>query len=194
VFLNKELFGYLAVVCALSITPYYSYLILKNKIKPHVFSWVIWALIGGIAGAARGAGDAGPGAWGIWAGTFGCIVISVLAFYKGEKNIKRSDMWVFVGALSAIPAWLLTHNPLWAVVIVTMIDVSGYYLTARKSWSKPYEEPVFNYIIANGIELLSLFANDVYSFTTVLQSAVLLVVNTVLITMILYRRRIMAMA
>jgi hypothetical protein len=186
--LSKELFGYISVLLVIGVTVVYVRHIFQGKIKPHIFTWIIWALTTGIAAAARSVSDAGPGAWGQWTAAVGCILVAVIAAKYGDKNITRSDRLAFIGALTAIPVWLLTHNPLTAVIIVTAIDVVGYYPTARKSYYRPFEEATFNYVIANVIHILSLLATTEYTITTTFFSVVIFWVNGLFVAMVWWRR------
>ena len=147
-------------------------------------------MVAGIAAAARGAGHAGAGTWGSWANAASCLSVTILALVWGEKNITRSDVVAFLAALSAIPVWLATDNPLLAVIIVASIDVLGFYPTVRKSYIKPHEEMTFNYWVANGNHILSMLATTVYSLTTVLAPVVMFTANTAFIVMLLWRRRV----
>ena len=185
----KDVVGILSVLIMVGATWPYLYKVLRDEVRPHVFSWLIWTLTTGIAAAARTVVHAGPGAWSQWAGALSCLIVALFTLSKTKQDIKRSDIVAFVLALSAIPAWMMTQNPLVAVIIVTCIDVAGYYPTFRKSYRAPHHEMFFNYIAAGIINALSLWANTDYSLTSTLFSSVMIVANTVLIVFILWRRR-----
>ena len=82
---DKNLLGYLSILGSLIATIRYVSLVLKGKVKPHVFTWVIWALVMGIAAAARTAENAGPGAWGQWSACAACFTVALLALRNGKK-------------------------------------------------------------------------------------------------------------
>jgi len=192
--ISKEAIGLLSFVIALIATGQYFVFTIRGKIKPHVFTWLVWGLVMGISAAARTADNAGPGAWAAWAVSASCLSIGVLAVFKGEKNITKSDIVAFVGALSAIPVWLVTNNPLMAVLIVTAIDLIGYYPTFRKSFHRPFEEATFNYFISNALHLLSLYANAHTSLTTTITPIAYFLANSCLVILILIRRRQLPLA
>ncbi len=187
--LDKTSLGWLSIIIVVAVTVPYARLVWRGTIKPHLFTWVIWALTTGIAAAARMSEAAGPGAWGQWAGAGSCVCVAALAWRQGEKDITRGDWRAFLLALAAIPLWLLTENALLAVLTVTTIDVVGYYPTFRKSWHRPHEEAVFNYIAANVIHVLSVLATEHYSVTNLLFQVTLFVVNSLLVATVLWRRR-----
>lgn len=189
----KETIGILSCVIVTISTLRYFYLTFQGTLKPHVFTWLVWGLVMGISAAARAADDAGPGAWAAWGGAVSCASVGFLAIFKGEKTITRGDILSLLFSLSAIPVWVVTRNPLYAVIIVTAVDVVAYYPTFRKTYSKPYEEAIFPFLIANLLHVVSLVANLNYTLTTTLTPAVLLFANVALISMILWRRKVVAM-
>jgi hypothetical protein len=188
VLLDKDNFGYLSILVTIAATLPYWRLVWTGKTKPHMFTWIVWGLVMGISAAGRSATHAGPGAWGAWAQTLSCGSIAVLAIFKGEKSITRSDLISFVAALLAIPVWLVMKDPLLAIIFVTLIDVVAYYPTVRKSFVRPHEEATYNYLVANTVHVFSLFANRHYSLATCFTPVVMLTANSLLVGMILYRR------
>lgn len=190
--LTKELLGYLSIaVVVLTTIPYIAQM-RCGKIKPHIFTWIIWTLTTGIAAAARTTEQAGPGAWGQWAGAVSCLGVVLLATRHGEKEITRSDKVAFAAALLAIPLWQLTQNALLAVIMVTAIDLAGYYPTFRKSWRRPHQEAIYNYLAANIIHILSLAATERYALVNVLFQIAVFIANSAMIAMVLWRRRALA--
>ena len=160
-----------------------------GRTKPHVFSWLVWAVINWTAFSAQFVSGGGAGAWITAANAALCTAVAVIALSRGEKNITKSDWISFFGALAGIIAWVLTKNPLTAVVLVSLVDVFAIIPTFRKAYHKPYEENAF----AFGIDLikfvLELFALKSFNLTTALFPIVILVNDSLLVSMILLRRR-----
>lgn len=186
--LNHETVGWISVV--LSVISYIPYLrsMYKGTIKPHAFSWLIWAIMSAIAYFALVVSNAGPGAWIMGITTGFCILIAVYSMFVGEKDIKKSDWASFMGALLAIPAWYFTHDPLWAIVIVSIITILSYYPTIRKSWKKPYEEQIFMFLLSGIRFTLALFALDTYNLTTVLSHGVVAFMDYFFVLSLVYLR------
>ncbi len=185
----QEIIGWTTVILGLAAYIPYFRSIYKNETKPHVFSWFIWGLLGAIAFFAQLAGGAGPGAWVNGMTAFICFAIAVTALFRGEKNISRSDWITFITALASIPLWLITNNPLYAIILVTIIDALGFYPTFRKSWSKPQEESALTYALSGTKYLISLFAIEQYTTTTVLYSASLVMMNWLFVAMVIWRKK-----
>ena len=190
--MDKDIVGIISILATVGATIPYLWKSLQGKIHPHLFTWIIWCTTTGITAAARMSAHAGPGAWAQWAGAVSCLLVAIVAIFRGERNFTRSDVLAFVTALAAIPVWLLTDNPLYAAVIVTFIDVAGYYPTFRKTYNAPYHEAIFNYVVANIVHVCSLIATQDYNVTTLIFPSTLFFANAALISFIMWRRQIVA--
>lgn len=179
-----------ALAILLTIVGYTPYLrgMMKGSNKPHIFTWIIWTIVAGIAFAAQLSEHAGPGTWVTGFIGFMCLLVSLLAFKSGAKNITRSDLIMFVGALTAIPAWILTKDPLLSVIIVTIINCVAFYPTFRKTWARPHEEHITIYAWNVPRQGLTIAALTQYSVATVLFPASIIVMCTLFVGTIAYRR------
>ena len=186
--LSKEIFGYISV--AMAVIGYLPYIctVLQKRTKPHVFSWVIWGTVSAIIYCAQDSVNAGAGDWAMGFTALTCFFIAGLALFYGEKKITRSDWISFVGALTAIPVWYVTQNPLGAVIMATIIDTAAYYPTFRKSYFKPYEENLVVYCSTVVKFIFALLALDHYSLVTVLSPTFIIFVESAFIMMVLWRR------
>jgi heme/copper-type cytochrome/quinol oxidase subunit 4 len=184
----SEVYGGLSVILALvSYTPYLAST-LQGSNKPHVFSWVLWSLLTWIAFAIQVVSGAGPGAWATGVTAFYCAVIASVSLKHGEKRITRSDWVAFLIGLLTIPLWIATNDPVASALLVTAVDLFGFYPTFRKSWSKPREEMVSTHILSAIKHGLSISALSLVSIPTAFYPAALLVANVLLSGMILARR------
>lgn len=143
--------------------------ILKNKTQPHVFSWVIWGVTTLTVGFAQYADGAGVGAWPIWLSGIITFYIAYLAYLKkGDHHITVTDTLFFSIALLSLPLWYLTSDPLWAVVILTTIDIIGFFPTFRKAYHDPKSEPIGFYSLMTIRNLFAIVALEHFSLTTLL--------------------------
>lgn len=165
--------------------------ILAGKIKPHVFSWIIWALTTFIVFLAQLSDNGGAGAWPV--GISGTITfyIAFLAYMKrGDIQITRSD-WIFLTmALLAIPVWVLTDNALFAVIILTSIDLIGFLPTMRKAYFFPHDEQLRLFILSFIRYIIAACALEHYSLITLLFPVSVATMCIIVITMVTIRRRI----
>lgn len=188
---ENEIIGGLSVVIGFVGEVFYLWQIYRGRIKPHLFSWIIWVIILSVDFAAQYVEKSGPGTWALATSITACLFVIIAACYRGEKYITKGDWAAFIMALLAIPVWLMTDNPLWAVIMITGIEVVSIYPTFRKSWIKPVEEGVFLFSTGAAQFLLSIFAQENITWTTALYPASVVVVNMSLVCMLLYRRRVL---
>ncbi len=188
----KELFS--AVAIALTFIAFFPYIrsILQDKTKPHVFSWVIWGSTTFIVFLAQLQDNGGAGAWPIGVSGVITIYVACLAYIKkSDSTITKTDWVFFTSAMTSLPLWYLTSNPLWAVVILTTVDVIGFGPTVRKAYSYPFEEQLTFFALFTARNLIAIMALEHYSLTTVLFPAVIAAACLLLMFMITYRRRVL---
>ena len=129
----KELLSAVAIV--LTFVAFFPYIraIINGAIKPHVFSWIIWGMTTFVVFLAQLEDNGGAGAWPIGVSGAITIFIALLAYLKrADTAITRTDWLFFVAAVSSLPFWYFTSDPLWAVVILTTVDVLGFGPTSGK--------------------------------------------------------------
>lgn len=186
----KELLS--AIAIALTFIAFFPYIrsIIKDEIKPHVFSWIIWGTTTFVVFLAQLDDSAGVGAWPIGVSGSITIFIALLAYLKrADITITKTDWLFLVSALSSLPFWYFTSDPLWAVVILTTVDVLGFGPTVRKAYISPYSESLLFFALFTARNLIVVMALENYSVTTILFPAVIAAACMLLIAMITYRRR-----
>lgn len=187
----KLLFSGLAITLAFVAFVPYIRSILKGRTRPHVFSWFIWGITTVIVFFAQLEADGGVGAWPIGVSGVITVAVAVLAFIKrADISITRTDWTFFAAALASLPFWYLTSDPLWTVVVLSVVDLFGFGPTIRKAYAFPHQESqlfFFSLALRNGFAILAL---ESYSVTTVLFPLSITLACTVLLTMVAYRRRI----
>jgi hypothetical protein len=189
----KEILGIVSL--ALAIIGYIPYItnILRNKTKPHAFSWLSWAILAGIAFAVQLLNNGGPGAWLMGLTAAVTFMIFLLSFRYGEKNILFVDWASLVFAGLALLLWLLTSNPLTSIILISIIDVAGgFFPTFRKSITNPYEETAALYFMYGFSLSLSVAALDDFSLINALYPASFVVINFGMAAFLLVRRQILA--
>ena len=190
----KEAFGYLAVLAA--IISYASYIIgiIRKKAKPHLFSWLIWGMITSITFSAQYSDEAGPGAWSTGLSSICLLGIALLAIWYGEDERTRSDWIAFLSTTFAIPLWCITNDPLWSILLVTLIDIVAYFPTLRKSYVKPHEEIMIKYIFTVLKYAASIVSINKYSLVTVLYPAISLFMDLLMVCLLILRRKALPLA
>lgn len=186
----KELLSTVAI--ALTLIAFFPYIrsIMQGKIKPHVFSWAIWGATTFIVFLAQLKDNGGAGAWPIGVSGIITIYVAVTAFIKrSDMTITKTDWIFFIMAMTSLPFWYVTTDPLWAVVILTTVDVLGFGPTVRKAYLFPFEEQLTFFALFMVRNLVAMMALENYSLTTVLFPMVIAFACLLLMLMITYRRR-----
>ena len=143
--------------------------ILKGNTHPHVFSWITWGLTTIVAFFAQLTDGGAWGAWPIGVSGFITMGIAILAFrLRVQISITKLDRTFFMMAVSALPFWYFTHNPLWAVILLSFADTVGSWPTLRKCWDNPFKEDLWIYILLFFRNLVAIAALGHMSLTTVL--------------------------
>ena len=186
----KELLS--AVAIFLTFIAFFPYIrsIMQGQIKPHVFSWVIWGSTTFVVFLAQLEDNGGAGAWPIGVSGIITMFIALLAYIKrSDITITRTDWVFFILAISSLPFWYFTSDPLWAVVTLTTVDVLGFVPTVRKAYLAPYSESLLFFSLITARNLIVIIALENYSVTTVLFPAVIAAACLMLMALIAYRRQ-----
>ena len=185
----KELFSAIAIILTfMALLPYLASVV-REQIKPHVFSWIIWASTTFIVFLAQLADDAGVGAWPIGISGGITFVIAIIAFIKrGDISISKMDWGFSIVAMSLLPLWYFTDDPLWAVLILTTVDLLGFGPTFRKSYYFPHDEKLGLFALMAARNLISVLALENYSLTTLFFPVAVSIACIVFIIMVSYRR------
>lgn len=176
------------IISIVAITPYIIS-ILKDKTKPHAFSWTIWGISTCVIFFAQFFSGAGAGSWSVAVSGLIALFVAYLAYQKrSDDSITKADYLCLIMALSAIPCWYFTANPLYAVMILTAIDLLGYLPTIRKSYHKPFEENITLFAVMSFRNFISILALESYLLTNILFQTATLMANFIVIMLVLIRR------
>lgn len=190
--MTKILFSNLAIALTfLAFVPYILQ-ILKGKVRPHVISWLIWGMSTTVIFVAQLHDDAGVGAWPIGVSAALTLGVALLAFvHRADTKIDGKDILTLSFSLMAIPFWYLTAEPLYAVIILTLVDLSGFIPTLRKINRDPHTESMIFFALFAARNLLVLLALENYStVTTLFPAAIGLACLAIMIIMFIQRNRL----
>ncbi len=180
----------------LTIGGYFPYFrdIFAKKTKPHLFTWLIWLITQTTATVGLLYGGGKFGSFSLIAGTIIVMIVFLLSFKYGTKDITKSDKLVLVLALLAIGIWWQMKNPYVAVLMACAIDGVGYFPTLRKSFKNPWDETILFWALMAGTDLLAIVSNAQYNFLTVSYLATIFVANLSVALVCVFRRRVIPKA
>lgn len=180
------------IAVALGLLGYVFYIrgIIQGKVKPHFFSWFVWMLLTAIAFIAQVIEGGGPGAWVTGVTAVMSLGFAIVGLRSSSRTlIAKSDWFYFVAALLAIPPWYFTGDPLWSVIIITVIDAVAFAPTFRKAYHHPDTENGWTYTLSGIKFIFGLAALSTFTVTTALYPASLILANGAFVAMLVWRRR-----
>jgi len=185
----KSLLGAAAIV--LTFVGYAPYLrdLIKQKIRPHIFSWLVWAIVTALIFALQISAGGGAGAYATLAVSILIVVVFLLSLRNGDRDIKRVDVIFLIAALLCIPLWLVVEQPVLSIILLSTVDMLGFAPTIRKSWKDPFSETLSLYVITAFRHALSVIALSEYNIVTMLFPLTWVFANAAFAVMLIARRR-----
>jgi hypothetical protein len=154
--------------------------VLRNKIQPHPFTWLVWSIVSCIIFFGALAKGGGLGTIPILASEIFTVAIFILSLKHGFKNVKKVDVLFLAIALLGLIPWYLTKDPTVSVIIAVSIDLVAFIPTLRKTYLQPKTENYILYLMNVLRHILIMFSLDAYNIATTLHSIVMIVLNTVM--------------
>lgn len=161
--------------------------VIKKRVQPHPYTWLVWTIVSGVTFFGALAKGAGVGVIPTGAAEIFTIIIFIFSLRYGFKNIRRIDTYFLIIALLGLIPWAITKDPTLSVIIVVSIDLVAFVPTLRKTWKKPRTETPILYGMNVLRHILTLFSLQSYNVATMLHSIAMIVVNSAMTSMILFR-------
>lgn len=165
--------------------------IIIKKTRPHLFTYLIWSIASLVTWALQVYGGAGVGASITLATGIMCVIIFLLSFKYGDKDITFLDIIFLITSIVAIILWVFVRQPVLSIILLVSADVFGFAPTIRKSWNKPFEETLFVWELVTIRGVLSITALERFNVLTLLYPIVWVIVNFIFCVMLIYRRKVL---
>lgn len=163
--------------------------VIKGKVKPHPYTWLVWSLVSAVTFFGQVVKGAGIGAIPTGVAEAFTIIIFFFSLRYGFKNIIRRDTYFLIFALLGIIPWILTKDPTISVIIVVSIDFIAFIPTLRKTWLYPSTENPLLYSMNVLRHALTLFSLQAYNIATTLHSIVMIITNSFMTWLLLRHRK-----
>lgn len=184
----KEAIAIVAALLAIAGNVPYLADILKRRVVPHAYTWFVWSIVSCVVFFGQLAKGAGIGALPTAASEIFTIIIFLFSLRYGYKHPTTSDK-VFLGiALAGLIPWALTRDPTLSVIIAVGIDATAFLPTLRKTWRSPRTETPLLYGMNVLRHILALFSLQAYNIATTLHSIVMILLNSIMTLLILFRK------
>ncbi len=185
----QEVFVAAAVVLALVGNAPYLRDVIKNRIQPHPYTWLVWSIVSGVTFFGQVAKGGGMGSIPTGVAEMLTIIIFIFSLRYGFRNIQKRDTYFLIIALLGLIPWAMTNDPTISVITVVSIDVIAFLPTLRKTWKLPKTEIPILYAMNVLRHVLTLFSLDAYNIATTLHSIAMIIINSIMTLFILAPRR-----
>jgi hypothetical protein len=184
----KEALGVLAII--LAVLNYLPYLFgsLTGRKQPHIFTWSLWLILTSVAFLAQLQSGGGIGAWATGTTAVIIFLITLSALRSGVKDIRLFDWLSLAGALASIPLWLITSDPFWSVILVSIIHSICFLPTFRKGYTNPKSQSSTAFLLTIGKYGCAIAALGSYSVETVLFPATIMTTSSLFVALLYLRR------
>lgn len=163
--------------------------VIKGKVRPHPYTWLVWSLVSCIMFFGQIAKGAGIGAIPTGASEIFTIIIFFFSLKYGFKNIVRRDTYFLILALLGLIPWILTKDPTISVIIVVSIDLMAFVPTLHKAKCFPSTENPILYEMNVLRHIFTLFSLQAYNIATMLHSIAMIVVNSFMTFLLLHKNQ-----
>lgn len=163
--------------------------IVKKKVQPHPYTWLVWTLVSCIIFFGQVSKGAGVGAIPTAASEIFTVIIFIFSLRYGFKKIERTDTYFLIAALLGIIPWVLTNDPTISVIIAVTIDLIAFMPTLRKTYRYPQTETPILYSMNALRHFMALFSLQAYNIATMLHSLVMIITNTIMTFLIVIPRK-----
>lgn len=187
---TKELLAIIATLFAVIGNVPYLIDVIKQKVKPHPYTWLVWTIVSAVTFFGAVAKGAGVGAIPTGVAEIFTVIIFFFSLRYGFKNIVRRDTYFLIFALLGLIPWAITKDPTISVIIVVSIDFIAFLPTLRKTWTEPKTETALLYEMNVSRHILTLFSIQSYNVATMLHSIVMIAMNTIMSFIILWKKRV----
>jgi len=163
--------------------------ILRGRTAPNAVSWVLWTLTVAITLAAQVASGA---SWSLFllGGALLCnlaIVVLCLLGY-GYRAFGRVDRLTVILVVAAIAGWIVSSDPIVAMIFAIAADTIAYAPTLLKVRRLPGSEPAIYWGLLLAADILALVSVDVWTIANVSFPIAYGVMNGIGLVMILGMR------
>lgn len=162
--------------------------ILKGRVKPHPYTWLVWTLVSGTVFFGMLTKGAGVGALPVAASEIFTLIIFIFSLKFGFKGVTATDAVFLTAALAGMIPWILTTDPTLSVAVAVGIDLIAFGPTLRKTWRHPDTESPILYGSNVLRHILGLLSLQTYNVATTLHSIAMICSNSAMVLILLLRK------
>jgi len=125
----------------------YAYEVVKKRSVPERATWFILTVLGLVAFFSQKGMGAQASLWFVGLQTVGVCVIFCLSIKYGVGGLVKRDALILLAAAFGIILWILTDEPLLALVVVILVRSIALGVTVYKTYKNPSSEATLPWLI-----------------------------------------------
>ncbi|UTX50997.1 hypothetical protein KI440_02205 [Candidatus Saccharibacteria bacterium TM7i] len=184
----SQIIAGIAVCLVLAAYIPYMFDIVKGRVAPHPFSWLIWSMTATSIFFLQTTNGSGAGAYGTATVAVCASIIFVLAFRANKVKIRPLDITSLLLAVVGIILWIFVKQPSLSIAILLTVEVIGFIPTLLNGWREPYKDSITLWSVNGMRQGLGLAAVQNHNFVTVLNPIVWITLCAGYVLTLSYRR------
>lgn len=164
--------------------------IIWGGVRPNKVSWLMWSIAPLIATAAALSDGVRWAALPVFMSGFGPLLILLVAIgvKRSYWKLERFDYLCGIFSGLALLFWILTKEPMIAIVFAILSDFFALAPTFLKSWKHPHTEDGLSYLAGVINIMTSFFALEHYTFSELAFPIYILLADASLVVAIFRKR------
>lgn len=186
----KVVLGLIAGAIALLAYVVYVVSILRGKSKPNRATWWIWSFMGLVLALSYQFSGAENTIWVPYVEFLGPFIIALLSLKYGEGGLNdKTDAICLIGALLSILLWIISKNPVVALITNLITDSFAIVPTIKKSYLRPEGEDFWAWFGTGMADSLNFFAVERFSFAILIYPVYMLLSDLIIIVILFIRKK-----
>jgi hypothetical protein len=164
--------------------------ILKGHSKPNRITWWIWTFMGGVLALSYYASGARDTIWSPIVEFIGPFITALFSIKYGEGGVvDKTDVFCLAGGVLSIVLWILTGNPIVALMLNIAIDQFALIPTIKKSFLRPEGESFWAWAGTGMGDLLNILAIDKIVFSIIVYPVFMLIDDIIIVWLLRKEKR-----
>ncbi len=186
----KVVLGMVAGIIAFLAYIVYIISIFRGGSKPNRITWWVWAFMGLVLALSYQFSGAENTIWVPYVEFLGPFIIAILSIKYGEGNFAdKTDLICFIGAVFSIILWIISKNPVIALVTNLAVDSFAIVPTIKKSYSRPEGEDFWAWFGTGLADSLNMFAVERFTFAVLVYPIYMLISDLIIIVILLFKKK-----
>ena len=187
---TKAILGIIAGIIALLAYVIYIISIFKGGTKPNKATWWIWTFMGLVLALSYDFSGAGNTVWVPYVEFLGPFSIALLSLKYGDGGLRdKTDLFCLWGAVLSIVLWIVSQNPVVALITSLAVDSFALIPTIKKSYLRPEGEDFWAWFGTGTADTLNMFAVERFTFAILVYPIYMLLSDLIIIFILFLRKK-----